>query len=166
MKNQISIIELTLEQVLDIKLNSTHAGWQLLSKSELPRFISPVFAEKTDSFLAITSPTSTGGTYLVCSANRVDSKDMKIDIEPFGLIVNPTGASSWALSVHHGNWDGRSERPPDEIWGAIEHSGIGDYYLTATPSSKHEGTLDELPKGHRGSFDAAIKAIREYADKA
>jgi len=65
MKNQISIINITSEQVAEINMSSTNSGWKLLPKSQLPNIFPQSFAEKTDSFLAITAQTSTGGTYLV-----------------------------------------------------------------------------------------------------
>jgi len=165
MKNQISIKKLSIEITSGLKIESTHFGWQLLPKYNVPEFFPPTFADKIDSVVAITAPTSTGGIYMVYSANRVDEKAKAIDIEPFGLIVHSTGASNWGMFIHHGDWDGRTEIPPNEIWDEIDRSGIGDYYLTSLPSTRQKGSLDELPKGHREGFNTIIKALRDYVDK-
>ena len=88
----------------------------------------------------IVAPTSTGGTYLVTSTLRVDTKDQAIDQEPFGLIVHSTGASPMGMFLHHGDWEGRTEYPPQRFRDEVSESGIGDYFFT-NPTFGDENTL-------------------------
>jgi hypothetical protein len=74
-------------------------GWCLVSRSDLPSIFPHSLREKIDSALMIAAPTSTGGTYLAFSANRVDSKARAIDVEPFGVIVHSTGLRAKATST-------------------------------------------------------------------
>ncbi len=139
-------------------------GWRIIPQAELPSFFPEGFRKKIDSALMISTLTSTGGTYLVYSANRIDLKDRAVDIEPAGLILHSTGASTSAVFLHHGAWEGRSEYPPAQFWDEISRSGVGNYYHTNPPGGLHEGTLDQLPKGHRGAFDELVREIRAYVD--
>jgi hypothetical protein len=139
-------------------------GWRIIPGSELPSVFPDLFRQKIDSAVVVTAPTSTGGTYLAYSANRVDYKEQMIDVEPFGLIVHSTGPSSSGVFLHHGDWDGRSESPPDGFWEEASRSGIGDYFFSNPPGGLREGTLDQLPKGHRGAFDALVVEIRARVD--
>ena len=139
-------------------------GWRIVRGAELPSVFPEDFRAKIDSALVVAAPTSTGGTYLAYSASRVDYKDRQIDIEPFGLIVHSTGPSSSGVFLHHGDWQGRSEAPPAGFWDVVGQSGIGDYFHSNPPMGLREGTLEQLPKGHRGAFDALVHEIRARVD--
>lgn len=139
-------------------------GWRIIRRAELPTVFPEPFRAKIDSAVVISAPTSTGGTYLVYSANRVDYRDRQIDIEPFGLIVHSSGPSSSGVLLHHGGWKGRSEPPPAEFWEVVAESGVGDYFYSNPPEGLSYGTLDQLPKGHRGGFDAVVREIRDRVD--
>ena len=165
MKIKNSLIQLSKEEIAEINEYDMKPGWRIMPQEQTPKVFRGSFKEKTDSVVAITAQTSTGGSYLVYSANRIDIKDKANDIEPFGLIVHSTGASTWGMFIHHGDWVGRTEKPPAGIWDEIERSGIGNYYLSNPSSSKKEGALDELPNGHRKGFDEIVKAIRAQVDK-
>lgn len=161
-----SWIDVTRNQREELAQYVPAAEWRVLSRSELPSVFPNSFREKLDLALLISAPTSTGGTYLVLSANRFDSKDRAVDIEPLGLIVHSCGPSSWAVFVHHGDWDGRTEILPMQFWEKLSESGIGDYYLANPPEGRCQGSIDELPKGHRGAFNAVIQNIRMRVDSS
>ena len=76
-------------------------SYRIWSQSQIPSIFSPSFREKMDSALAIATETSTGGTYLVAVASRVDFKDRAIDQEPFGIIVHSTGAGASRVFLHN-----------------------------------------------------------------
>jgi hypothetical protein len=139
-------------------------GWRLIRGAELPSAFPSDFRAKIDSAVVVAAPTSTGGTYLAYSANRVDYNDQQIDIEPFGLIVHSTGPSSSGVFLHHGSWEARSEPLPAGFWDAVSESGIGDYFHSNPPAGLREGTLEQLPKGHSGAFDALVREIRTRID--
>ncbi len=140
-------------------------GWRIVPGRDLPEVFPPSFRQKIDSAVVVAAPTSTGGTYIAYSASRVDFSDQSIDIEPFGLIVHSTGPSSSGVFLHHGDWEARTQSPPDEFWEVASRSGIGDYFLANPPEGLRQGTLDQLPKGHRGAFDAIVHEIRDRVDR-
>jgi len=152
------------EQQIELSRIAPSPGWRLIPGAELPSIFPESFRAKIDSAIIISAPTSTGGTYLVYSANRVDSKDRQVDIEPFGVIVHSSGPGSSGVFLHHGGWEGRSEPPPTEFWDAVAESGIGNYFYSNPPHGIREGTLDQLPRGHRGAFDSVVHEIRERVD--
>jgi hypothetical protein len=137
--------------------------WRLMAGSELPSVFPPAYSAKIDSALAIGVPTSTGGTYLIFSARRIDRPAGAIDIDPFGLIVHSTGPSASGVYLHHGGWEGRTQLLPP-FWKEVSHSGIGSYYLSQTPEGLSGGTLAELPKGDLGAFKAVVREIRARVD--
>lgn len=129
-------------------------SWCLLAGTQLPSVFPTTLRDKIGLALAIAAPTSTGGTYLVYSAHRVDRPAKAIDIEPFGLIVHSTGPSASGVYLHHGSWGGRTYYPPRDFWNDVAQSGVGGYYMTQSPANLRSGTLDQLPKGNLNAFDA------------
>src|SRR5260370_27633416 len=81
-------------------------GWQRVPGHDLPSLFPPSLRAKIDSAVLIAAPTSTGGTYLAYSANRVDGRN--IDVQPFGLIYHSTGPGQYGVFVHHGKWNQRT----------------------------------------------------------
>jgi hypothetical protein len=158
-------IRLTPEQRQEMDYLEPKPGWWLVPHADLPSVFPEEFRQKIDTALMIAAQTSTGGSYLVFSANRVDRKAQAVDIEPFGLIVHSTGVSASGVFLHHGDWESRTEKPPPQFWDEIRNSGIGNYFLTNPPEGRHFGTLDELPKGHKGAFNAIVSEIRNHTDK-
>lgn len=157
--------QLTPSQQAELENLIPGRGWRVLPGRELPSVFPASFRSKLDSALIIAEPTDTGGTYLVTSAVRVDFTDMALDHEPFGLIVHSTGADSYGVFVHHGAWEERTVHPPDTLWEGVSSTGIGDYFLAVPPSGKLEGSLEDLPAGHRGAFDTVVQALRKHADE-
>jgi hypothetical protein len=139
-------------------------GWRLVAGSELPSVFPERFSEKIGSALIIAAPTSTGGTYLAFSANRVDLKAKALDIEPFGVIVHSTGPGPSGVFIHHGTWKDRTQYPPDAFWTEVLQSGVGHYFLASPPANRRVGLLTDLPKGHTGSFESIVREIRVHED--
>ena len=164
MKYKASWIELTPEQRSELNVCVSPKRWRVVRPDDLPSVFPLRFRSKIDSALVIAEETSTGGTYLAYSANRFDLKDRAIDIELFGLIVGSTGADAFGVFIHHGSWEGRTVRPPTEFWEEVRRSGFGDRYLVSPPNGLYEGSVDELPQGHRGGFDTLIHEIRVRVD--
>ncbi len=159
-----SWLNLRSEQQDELDLLLRPPGWRLVPGSELPSVFPDSFRAKIDSALVIAQQTSTGGTYLAFSANRVDLRAQAIDIEPFGVIVHSTGPSPSGVFIHHGSWEGRTEYPPPAFWDEVSKSGVGQYFLANPPANLHEGTLTQLPKGHREAFEALVREIRARED--
>ena len=139
-------------------------GWRAVAGSELPSVFPDRFRARIDSALIIAAPTSTGGTYLAFSANRVDLKARALDIEPFGVIVHSSGPGPSGVFIHHGTWEDRTQYPPDAFWTGVSHSGVAQYFLASPPANRIAGPLTELPKGHAGAFEAIVHEIRARED--
>lgn len=152
-KPKPSWLNLTLTQQQELDAFSRMPGWRLLSKESLPTVFPQSFREKLDSGIVIAAPTSSGGTWLVFNALRVDSRDQAIDQEPFAIIVHSTGAASSGMFLHHGDWPGRTESPPSGFWDRVQESGIGNYFYSNPPSGLTSGDLYQLPPGHREAFE-------------
>ena len=141
------------------------SGWKIVPGSQLPGVFPESFRQKLDSAMLICAPTSTGGVYLAYSALRSDHKSQKIDMEPFGVMVHSTGPSSSGVFLHHGDWDGRTEPPPDDFWNTTSRSGVGNYFFSNPPEGLREGALSQLPKGHSGAFEALIGTLRQRVNE-
>jgi hypothetical protein len=139
-------------------------GWRVVAGSELPSVFPERFRAKIDSALIVAAPTSTGGTYLAFSANRVDLKARALDIEPFGVIVHSTGPGPSGVFIHHGTWEDRTQYPPDAFWTGVSQSGVAQYFLISPPANRSAGLLTGLPRGHAGSFEAIVRQIRARED--
>jgi hypothetical protein len=164
MPTKPSWVTLTAEQQQELAQCVKPGEWRLVARAQLPSIFPQPFRDKIDSAFVMADLTSTGGTYLAYSAHRIDYKDHAVDIEPLGLIVHSTGPSSSAVFLHHGDWEGRTETPQPRFWEELVKSRTGDYFLTNPPEGSLQGTLDELPKGHRGAFEALIREIRARID--
>ncbi len=104
-------------------------SWRLMPGSGLPSVFPPAYRDKIGSALAIAAPTSTGGTYLVFSAHRIDRPAGATDIDPLGLIVHSTGPSAPGVFIHHGNWVERTQLLPPFL-EEISRSKVGIFYLS------------------------------------
>ncbi len=131
-------------------------GWRVLPGSELPGVFPDSLRKKIPTAIVYSEETSTGGTYLVVSANRVDRPAKAIDIQPFGLIVHSTGPGPSGVFVDHGNWKGRTVRPSADFWDQVSKGGISSELL--------KGKLPELPEGHRGAVKEVIRQLRARED--
>ncbi len=153
---KLSEINFTTAQRDELERFLLPHGWRVMAGSELPSVFSGRLRAKIPSAVVFSQPTSTGGTYVIFSANRVDEPAKAIDIQPFGLIVHSTGPGPSGIFVDHGTWEGRSEYPPTEFWDQVSRSGIHSKLL--------EEKLPELPEGHRGAATEVIRQLRARED--
>ncbi len=158
-------LSLTVAQQDELSLVVPSSRWRLVARAELPSVFPDRFRARIDSAIVVSTPTSTGGVYLAFSANRIDFKDRAIDIEPFGLIVHSSGPSSSGVFLHDGDWPGRTEAAPPHFWDLVGESGIGNYFHSHPPDGLRDGTIDQLPTGHRGAFESLIREIRHRVDR-
>ncbi len=107
------------------------------------------------------APTSSGGTYAVLNYDRVDRPAWSLDQDPFGLIVDSTGARPEALLVHHGEWHQRTIQPSTSFWDHVDESGIGRYFPHPNLPSGSSGPLSDLSgKGHLNAFEEFKRRVR------
>ena len=159
-----SWFQLSPVQYSELSLVVPSSTWRLIPQAELPSVFPPTFRQKIDSAIMVSTPTSTGGLYLAYSAHRVDFKARQIDIEPFGLVVHSSGQGTSGVFLHHGDWEGRTAPPPADFWDAVTETQLGDYFLSNPPAGLRAGSIQQLPRGHRGAFESVIKEIRLRID--
>ena len=155
-----SWVSLSTSQQSELQPFALTSGWQLLSRESVPSVFPERFRKKLDSAVVISTPTSSGGTWLVFNAIRPDRRAGKLDQEPFALIVHSSGPDPSGMFLHHGKWRGRSQLPPSGFWAHVDQSGIGGYFLSNPPSGLTRGTLEQLPPGHREAFESVTSYYR------
>lgn len=117
---------------------------------------------KFNSVLVAGSATSNGGVYYLMNCNRVDDKDKAIDQMPFGVLFLHNNPSGSACLIQHGNWEGRTTKPPLDFWEQIEESGISSYYPLSEMPKNNSGNLSELKiESHNSAFNEVIKYLKE-----
>ena len=138
-------------------------GYYVLESDDLTTILPPGLHSKINSAVLMIAPTSSGGTYVVVNNNRVDKPAWAIDQEPFGAIIDSTGARSIGLLLHHGDWPQRSSTSePRKFWQHAEESGIAAYYPTRNLPSNTSGELSELSgMGHLEAFEEFKRRVRD-----
>src|SRR5579872_3050739 len=98
----------------------------VVPQEKIPSVYSPIFREKLDSALIMSSTGPQGTVFLGVNALRVDSKARAIDEEPFGVAILSTGHMESGVFLHHGDWPGRTRTVvPNGFWDAVVASGVG-----------------------------------------
>jgi hypothetical protein len=155
-------VRIKAEQQAELTQLANCPGWTILPTARLTDVLPPTLVPKVDSVMVVAERTSTGGTYLMLNALRIDGQE--IDQQPFGLIVSSTGASSSGVWIDHGGWPERTSDPPIGFWEYVEQSGIGGYFYANPPANARSGTLDQLVGGHRGAFSKIVDVLRRRKD--
>jgi hypothetical protein len=155
-------IRINIDQQAELTRLANCPGWTILPTSQLSGVLPPTLIPKVDSVMVVAERTSTGGTYLMLNALRIDGA--KVDQQPFGLIVSSSGASSSGVWVNHGRWSGRTSDPPTGFWEHVAQSGIGGYFCANPPANARAGTLAQLSGGHRGAFSKIMDLLRKRKD--
>jgi hypothetical protein len=137
-------------------------GYLVVPKQEIPDVISPIFREKCDSAVLMTSTGPNGILILVWNSLRVDEKARAIDQEPFAIARLSTGQMPSGLFLHHGNWHGRTSQDlPPGFWEHIRASGIGNYFPQNHLPQSSTGSLGDLfGTSHANAFYTVLDAFR------
>jgi hypothetical protein len=137
------------------------SGYRVLSSTDLSSVLPSGLHPKVQSAVLMTVPTSTGGIYVLVNSLRVDARAWTIDQEPFGAIIDSTGARSVGLFLHHGRWAGRTIVPSTDSWDHVEQSGIGAYYpLPNRPPGRSGHLSDLIGTGHQEAFEEFKLRVR------
>ncbi len=105
------------------------------------------------------SGSSSGVTYLMFGAERVDLPANSLDIQPFGVSVFSSGASTGMALIHHGGWVDRSIQLPDDFRAIASSCSSGSYFFSRPPEGKTNGSLDELSAGHKAAFERIVSSL-------
>lgn len=134
------------------------SGWWRIQKGDLPSFVPQTMRPKLDGGVMVVSGSPSGVTYLMFSAERVDPPN-ELDIQPFGVAVFSSGASTGIALIHHGDWPKRTTPLPDDFWNVARSCSTGSYFFARPPEGKTRGSLDELGPGHKGAFDRIVLTL-------
>lgn len=99
---------------------------------------------KADNLLIGCSGDATGSLYYIANLARIDLKDQAIDQHPFGFIVNPMNQTPSGVLIDHGNWEGRTIKPPTEAWDEIILGNFEQYQSLQILPPKEAGSIDDL----------------------
>ncbi|MBN1190985.1 MAG: hypothetical protein JXA46_14615 [Dehalococcoidales bacterium] len=136
--------------------------YRVIKPNELTGIIPDGLIQKADNILIMASGTATGTVIYMANINRVDEKDKAIDQEPFGLAFLSDDTTTSGCLIHHGNWDARTTRPPEEFWGNIAASGIGNCYPISEIPKNPSGSISELNiSSKEGAFQAVCSKLRK-----
>jgi hypothetical protein len=130
------------------------SGYRVLSPVDIVGLLPAGLHPKIQSVVLMVAPTSTGGVYVIANNHRVDRRAWAIDQEPFGSIIDSTGARAQAVVIHHGSWPGRTIRPPTAFWDHLDRSGIGTFFPLSTLPEGSSGPLEDLQElSHLAAFE-------------
>ena len=139
-------------------------SYRVISPAEIPSVIPSGLVAKVDSAFVAASGTEHGDILFMLNLNRVDKNAHAVDQEPFSILFHPSGGSNSGCLVHHGDWEGRTSKPPQNFWDAIQASGMNRYYpfeefpndsgpLSELKGTSQEGAFQRLIFEYRNSFD-------------
>lgn len=144
-------------------------AWKRFGGSDIPNLLPVKLRARTVEVVAVSAPASTGGTVLMLNVYRADARASKFDEQPVLILVNSTGASTFAVSIDHADHEGRSAAfvLPEDFGSEVTSSGIANYYRSLPPLGSTGGPLSTLPAGDRSAFERAMELLRfEAAPKS
>jgi hypothetical protein len=136
----------------------SRSGWWRIQKGDIPSFVPQGMRDKLDGGVMVVSGSSSGVTYLMFAGERVDPP-AELDIQPFGVAVFSSGASTGMALIHHGGWLDRTTPLPEGFWSVARSCSTGSYFFARAPEGKTSGSLDELGTGHKLAFKRILAAL-------
>ncbi len=139
-KERTQILSLSSDQRSECEELSSAPGsdWWRIQKGDIPSFIPESMRPKLDGGVMVVSGSSSGTTYLMFGAERVDPPN--VDIHPFGVAVFPSGASTGVAVVHHGGWVKRTTPLPPDFTDIASSCSTGSYVFSCPPEGKTSGS--------------------------
>ena len=135
------------------------SGWWRIQKDEIPSFVPEGMRSKLDGGVMVMLGSSSGVTQLMYGAERVDKPAGELDIQPFGMTVFSSGASTGMALIHHGDWIDRTTPLPPDFWRVASSCSTASYFFANPPEGKTSGSLDELGPGHKYAFEKISLAL-------
>lgn len=144
------------------KKYSSTSGYKWLSSSQIPTAIPESLRNKLQSAMLMWERTNSSSVFLVFNNIRLDQKDNSLDQQPFGIVVNSSGASTYGIFIDHGNWQNRTTPITPEVLNILESTSLGNYFPLCEEVSKNSsGSLSDLKNtSHEGAFKKMINRLR------
>lgn len=134
--------------------------FRVILPCSLSQIIPRPLIEKSDSAVLVSSGSLDGKVLYMASLNRVDFKDKAIDQEIFGIVFD-TNVSSNGCFIHHGNWQGRTIKPPEDFWDTINIIGLGHIIDFGDLPNKRSGWSCEVNSSHQEAFSRLNNRFKE-----
>jgi hypothetical protein len=136
--------------------------YRIVSPNSVPAVIPRGLLKKAESVLVVASGSPEGQILYMVNIHRVDTPAGAIDQEPFGIVFHGSTPSSAGCLLHHGNWQGRTTKPPQEFWTALNSSGIGSCLPIETLPKNAAGPIAQLnnPSQH-DAFRALVRRLKD-----
>ncbi|MBL7073860.1 hypothetical protein ISS37_01290 [candidate division KSB1 bacterium] len=138
--------------------------YRIVEPGRLPDIITESLKQKYDSVLVLASGSQSynGTIYYMANGNRVDYMEKAIDQQPFGLAFVGTTAHPSGVLIHHGDWDKRTVKPPEEFWDHIKSGSIGQVYPISELPENRSGSIDDLKiSSQKDAFNILVNKIRQ-----
>ncbi len=141
------------------KCNSS-SGYKWFSSSQIPSAIPESLRNKLPSAMLMWERRSSSSVFLVFNNIRLDHKDNALDQEPFGIVVNALGASTYGIFIHHGDWLNRTTPITPEVQKILESTSLGNYFpLYEVPQSSSGSLTDLKNTSHEWAFKKMINKL-------
>lgn len=139
--------------------------YRVVDPTLLPSIIPIALKNKLNSALIIASGEANGIVFYMINLMRVDTKDAAIDQQPFGLaFVGDTPIPSGCL-IDHGNWQGRTIKPPSDFWSLISKSGIRSVYPLAEMPRNSFGNIRDLQvTSQEEAFNTIVLQLKRWTE--
>lgn len=156
-----SISSSQVEEFEQIAKNyNSSSGYKWFSSSQIPSAIPEALRNKLPSAMLMWERNSSSSAFLVFNNIRLDQKDNSLDQEPFGIVVNSSGASTYGIFIHHGDWHNRTTPITPEVLKILESTSLGNYFPLGEVLQSSSGPLTDLKNtSHEGAFNAMINKL-------
>jgi len=132
-------------------------AYYVVPGSRLSRVLPADYARKIDGSLVMVKRLGSETTLVALNNNRVDRRAWAIDQDLWAVVVHSSGASTGAIRIGHGEWEGRSTPIPQGFFEAVQRSGIGQYFPLETYPNSTSGPLKDLyGTSHQAAFDELV----------
>jgi len=139
-------------------------GYHFVRRNELPQTPFDGLIDKDVEPLILVSGYQ-DGAFVSLNVHRVDEQDSAVDQNPCGILVLPSGNTSIATVIHHGDWPNRTVKGLNQLeLKYIQSSGIiNQFQFPGTPPDLM-GPLNDLPGNQRRAFEEATNVLKEIVE--
>jgi hypothetical protein len=139
--------------------------FRVIRSTAIPGPLPDDLTKKFDSILIMASGTENGIVYYMINGNRVNHKDQAIDQMPFGIAFIGDEPTISGCLIQHGDWEGRTTKPPNDFWRYITASGIGNHYAISELPVKDSGPIEELGiHSQEKAFIALVDELKKIVE--
>ena len=157
-------------------LNKVHrnvgsgAAYMVIDQAEFPKLIPESLREKCENAVIMTSDLTEHHSVMAINLRRWDTRDSAVDQEILAISFVDGQASSEAVFIHHGNWEGRTEKAQtsESCNSACASPVISDFVVLKSLPQKSQGPLSDLEgysdrRASRAAWDELYRSLDDNA---